>query len=328
MDWFTRFMRTSAAPVALLFIKLFTALRTGLDTLIVLDVFRADVSTIQFLNAFVYVVLIDLVFTGLWFYAAYGGDSKQAALLRPYAIGGAWILYVGMIIVGWAAHPESPYLALLSRVAGGVALGYDTSSVLGPTLRNIYHFFADGIQERRRAKGPEETYRRVVQETMVKTIMSSAPAMRKQIASAIESRLGELDDVVYEILPTPDEFTDISRTSTEKQLPALTDISRTSTEDRPIAVWMAVQQAWESCKFNLTVGEIFTRARIEECTSLGRSRATDIINFGIELNEVHRVGKGRYIYRPVVQGHVVEDLEIPTSTDSSSEESTELPGAF
>jgi hypothetical protein len=304
MDWFNRFMRTSAAPLALLFIKLFTALRTGLDTLIVLKVFEANVSMIQFVNAIIYVSLIDLVFTGLWFYAAYGGDSKQAALLRPYAIAGAWVLYIGMIIVGWAAHPESPYLALLSRVAGGVALGYDTSSVLSPTLRSIYEFFATRIRERNRAKGPEETYQRIVKETMVGAIESSKPAMKARIVTALESRFGELDDVVYGILPTPDSFTENDQSEAENKPPMLPG-------KVPIGFVLAVQDSWNTCRNVLVPNEIFTRAQIEQCTALGRSRATDVINYGIEVGEARRIGKGRYIYHPIQQGIVVEETNNP-----------------
>ncbi len=70
------------------------------------------------------VVLIDAVFMGLWFAAAYGGRGENALAMRPFAALGAWLMYAAMLIIGWEAHRDATAFAV--RIAGGVALSYDT----------------------------------------------------------------------------------------------------------------------------------------------------------------------------------------------------------
>lgn len=285
-----RFIKNYATPTFLLGVKFFTAFRTGLDTLIVAGVFAASVTTIQFINAALYVLLIDAVMTGLWLFAAYGGDSQRAQLLKVFAIVGAWTLYIGMVIIGWSAHPEAPFLALMGRLAGAIALGYDTwDTIAGPIRGGILKM---GVWMRKRFNGPtpEDTYRQVIDRAMVRSIRKSGTLISRSVMAQIEHRLstGELEEIVNARLPLPSDITD----SMDDEPDRVIDITRN------MRAADALKRAWESCREMFEPGQTFKRTDIEECTTLARSRAIDVISYAVALDEAVKVGHGKYMYNP------------------------------
>ena len=113
-----RFYKQYGIPVGLIFIKLLVTLRTGIDTY--------EVS-----NDILDVLVIDGVYLVLWLIAAYSGKGVSAMALRPFAAGGAWVLYGLMLYIAIAAgglHGGDAAVAvsLIARVAGAVLLLYDT----------------------------------------------------------------------------------------------------------------------------------------------------------------------------------------------------------
>lgn len=122
-------------------VKVILFARTGLDTWIV----SRDV---------INVLLIDGVFVGMWLAAAYGGKSETAMAMRPFAAAGAWLTYVSMIAIGWQAHHD--VVSIAARIAGGVALAYDTWDMVVMAAQRVrirkasktFDQYADEIDER------------------------------------------------------------------------------------------------------------------------------------------------------------------------------------
>lgn len=307
-----RFIKNYATPAFLLGIKFFTAFRTGLDTLIVAGVFAASVTTIAFINAVLYVLLIDAVMTGLWLYAAYGGDSQRAQLLKVFAITGAWTLYIGMVIIGWSAHPEAPFLALMGRLAGAIALGYDTwDTIAGPIRGGILKANA-WFRRKLSGPAPEEVYHQVIDRALINAIRRSGRHIGNSVYEQIETRLAdELPDVVRARLPLPSDFTDISA---DDENPSVVYADRYTSD--------ALKQAWEICRQSLTPGSEFRRGDIETCTSLARSRVGDLINYAKAINEVVKIGHGKYMYNPIPVADISDIVE------SAPPANAELPPDF
>lgn len=301
---FERFMKTYFGQSLMLLIKFGTAVRTGLDTLIVVGALDADRTVLQLINALIYMLLIDLVFTGLWIVAEYGGESQKMQQLRPYAITGAWIMYIGMVVVGWDAHPESPFLALLARIAGAVALGYTTSSTMSVTIkawREEAQIRKAKYEFQRSAAG---VYQTTVQKQLIKSIKGSAPKIGERMRSIVGERIDtELEEVVLEILPVPDEVAGNIQQEKESYQQFL-----------PITSTARLRSAWESCRESLRPGQEFRRINVEECTTLARSRAGDVIKYGESVGEVVKIGHGRYRYSPL-RLDVTDNKSLPASTD-------------
>jgi len=106
-----RWLRDFGVPFGLFGVKLLTATRTAVDTWAVS-------------HDYLTVALIDGMFLGLWLLAAYGGEGQQVKRVRPFAIGGAWALYLLMVGIGWEAHQD--LTAVAARLAGALGLLLDT----------------------------------------------------------------------------------------------------------------------------------------------------------------------------------------------------------
>lgn len=115
---FERFAKSFGIPIGLILMKLLITLRTGIDTY--------DVSS-DLLD----VLVIDGAYLALWLIAAYSGKGQSAMALRPFAAGGAWMLYLAMLYIAWeAGHLQGSegavVVSLIARVAGAILLLYDT----------------------------------------------------------------------------------------------------------------------------------------------------------------------------------------------------------
>jgi hypothetical protein len=110
--------KTYFIPAILLIVKLLVTLRTAIDTY---DI-SADILD---------VLVIDGGYLALWFVAAYSGKGQTAMALRPFAAGGAWVLYLLMLYIAWHAgdlrgDSSAIVVSMIARVTGAVLLLYDT----------------------------------------------------------------------------------------------------------------------------------------------------------------------------------------------------------
>jgi len=161
---------------------------------------------------------------------------------------------------------------------------------------------------------------------MIRAIRKSDRQIGMSVMGHIAHRLEmETEDIVNARLPLPNVFTDTS--DDEPEAPTVYANLRSSD---------ALKRAWENCRESLTPGQEFRRGDIEECTTLARSRAGDVISYGMTLNEVAKIGHGRYLYNPIITNDtpkmVVDvppaalpiDPEVPTTLPTS----TDLPPDF
>jgi len=112
----------------------------GLIVVKVLATARTAVDMWNLTHDWLNVALLDGMMLAFWLAAAYGGKSKEAMALRPFAAVGAWLLYAAQVYVGWAAHHE--VTAILVRFAPGLALLFDT-----------YEYGVHWLQRRQGARG-------------------------------------------------------------------------------------------------------------------------------------------------------------------------------
>lgn len=113
-----RFAKQVGIPIGLILIKLLVTLRTGLDT------YHVSADPLD-------VLVIDGAYLTLWLIAAYAGKGQEAMALRPFAAGGAWVLYGLMLYIAVKAgqlngEGAAVAVSLIARVAGAVLLLYDT----------------------------------------------------------------------------------------------------------------------------------------------------------------------------------------------------------
>lgn len=284
-----KLFREYVTPAFLLMIKLFTVIRTGLDTLIVAGAFAAEVTTIQFVNAVLYVVLIDAVLTGLWLYSAYGSEGKQGQLLKIFSIVGAWALYIGMVVIGWSAHPEAPFLAMMGRLAGAIALGYDTWGYISGPIRNSLLSFGKWLKRKFSGPTPDDAYRTAFNRELVNVLRKTGPEIRELVRDTVSERIAsELPRYVLNALPFPEE---IGPGSEE---------NRKNFRESPKRVYSsAIARAWETCRENLEAEGVFGIDDIMGCTGKSKSRAYDIINYGKEVaSEIETLGQNVYVFHP------------------------------
>lgn len=285
-----KLLKDYALPGFLLLIKIVTTFRTGIDTFMMSGAMESNVTMLSFVSSILYIALIDAVLFGLWLFLAYGGEGRQAQLLRLFAAIGAWILYSGMIWIGWAAHPDAPGLALLGRVAGGLALAYDTYGLLAGPIRGWFIGIFQWIKKRMTPITPEEAYDRAINRALVQRINRSSGLIGKIVEDQMSTRIAlELPDILAARLPLPAELLESSDDTSPVPLVVSSPLRSTA----------ALKEAWNTCKSNFTPGQEFSRADIETCTSLGKSRANDILGYAVSVREASRVRHGVYLYNPV-----------------------------
>lgn len=180
--------------VFLLLVKLGTAARTGYDTWTVSH---------DLLN----VILIDCVFLALWFTAAYGGASQQALAIRPFAALGAWLVYGTMVVIGWEAHHDAT--AFATRIAGGVALAFDTwDYIVAYAQRMRINRKADtfeSFQEREDNKAMRSAYRKAARRDKRSEFQTAANKIaQRRIEEYATTYIAQLSDGItpngYEVL--------------------------------------------------------------------------------------------------------------------------------
>lgn len=283
-----KLLKEYGLPGFQLLVKIATTLRTGIDTFMVSGAMAVGVTMLSFVSSILYVALIDAVLLGLWLFLAYGGEGRQAQLLRLFAAVGAWILYLGMVWIGWAAHPDAPGLALLGRVAGGLALAYDTYGLLAGPIRSVFIGLYNWVKRRMAGETPEEAYHRMMSKEIVRAIRKTAPTVRKSMVQQIGSRVTmELPDFVDAILPTPEEAMESPNSPAE--VPVVYQGLRST---------IALQQQWNTCKEAFTPGQTFTRADIEQCSTLAKSRANDVLGYAVGIGDAVKQRHGLYLYNP------------------------------
>lgn len=275
----------------LLFVKLLTALRTGIDTYLVSQ---------DFLN----VLLLDVTFLVLWAIFAYTGRGATAMAIRPFAAAGAFFMYGWMMYIGWEAHSDNPAVALAVRSAGLVMLIYDAwdygvalyqkqQDKLGRTL---------GEKQRNyRAKVWEEAYKKAVDKTKPSFYQHSLLMLGSDIDGDTDYR-----ESVY-VMPPP-----------RKQLPAgLVENERSQNvlgmskneKEREIDVSRpSIKRRWD--EVYPALADTFTRKDIEEVCKCAKTQAFEIIAYGKHLGLVSETAeRGVYQKVTIIEGEVSEPSE-------------------
>jgi len=267
-------LRDNGIVLALLVVKILTVIRTGIDTFAISH---------DMLN----VLLIDGVFTAMWLYAAFAGDSQRASRLRPFAILGAWTMYGFILVIGWDAHADNFLIATAVRTAGALALLYDTWDYVS---KYIWAFVAKLWMNTIRMwtkPSVEELYNR-----------EFTKALRSSIPSSIKRIRGELDDLVYEHSST--QLPQL----VSGQLPDRLDVTPLTTVDNYPP---SVVDGWKSIKDSLRPGEQFRRSDVEQHMPCSRQWAVNIINCGRQQGDVGELKRGLYVYKPSSNGNGHKD---------------------
>lgn len=264
-------LRDNGIVLALLVVKILTVIRTGIDTFAISH---------DMLNVF----LIDGVFTAMWLYTSFAGDSQRALRLRPFAIIGAWTMFSFIMIIGWDAHANSPLVATAVRVAGALALLYDTWDYVS---KYIWAFGAKVWALIRRiytTRSIEEEYERHM-----------TKAMRASIQSSIKRLKPELNDLVYgeasSRLPQlvsghiPDRPIDVTPPTTVDEYPP------------------SIVDGWKSMSDSLQPGDVFKRSDVEQHMPCSRQWAVNILNYGRIVGDVVKHKRGVYVYKPSSNGN-------------------------
>lgn len=256
-----KLLRDYGVPASLFLIKFLTTWRTAADTYAVSG---------DWLN----VALIDGVFLGLWFLLAYGGENQYAKRSRPFAVLGAWALYIMMLIIGWSAHHG--IVAIAVRVAGGLGLLLDTWDYVISTLAPAWQRW-----QHQRAQPADVTQfgQRLMQNHLKRSIRRSAGALRPHMDTLVLEQMRDaLPEVVY------------GRVSRVTDDPQATIASTAITVRKPVVA------RWEAVAPLLPSGQEFRRVDVEAIADCKRSLANDLVNYGISIGAIREVDRGVYVY--------------------------------
>lgn len=267
-------LRDNGIILALLVVKVLTVIRTGIDTYAISQ---------DILN----VLLVDGVFTAMWLYAAFAGEGQRAMRLRPFAIIGAWTMYGFILVIGLDAHANSPLVATAVRVAGALALLYDTWDYVS---RYIWSFGANLRSLIKRIytnPSIEETYNKALTSAMLSSVNTSMKRIR-----------GEMGELVYENMTAqlPQQVSSLLPDRVDVTPPAIVD-------DYP----PSIVEGWSSMKGVLQPGDQFKRIDVEQHMPCSRAWAVHIINCGRTRGDVVEHKRGLYIYQPSSNGNGHKD---------------------
>lgn len=250
---------------ALILVKALTTLRTGVDTYTVSDVGGA--------NALLNVLLIDGAFLTFWLIAAYGGKGADAIALRPYAAGGAVVLYGSMLLIGWSAHPG--IIAWAVRVAGAIALGYDISDYglsawkFLTTKRKRTLLDVDDFADRIYARRQRRALRRGARANQAHLDSMAADYMRARLLLGSAPRTTD-HAIEGEVVD-------------DRQLAATAKLSAVDSHLLTVAEHALIHGPFKT---------------VDAAEWIGKSRqyAGKIIKEGVQREQIHSIGDGEYIW--------------------------------
>ncbi len=267
-------LRDNGIVLALLVVKVLTVVRTGIDTFAISH---------DILN----VLLIDGVFTAMWLYASFAGEGQRALRLRPFAILGAWSMYGFILIIGWDAHADNYLIATAVRVAGALALLYDTWDYVSKyILTFISNLWKNTIRLWTKPT-IEMTYNRELTNALRSSVKSSIRRIRKELGESVyEQIVGQIPQLV------------------SGQLPDRLDVTPLTTVDEYPP---SVVEGWKSIKDSLRPGAEFRRSDVEQQMPCSRQWAVNIINCGRQQGDVDELKRGLYVYKPSSNGNGHKD---------------------
>lgn len=266
----TSWLRDNGIVLALLVVKILTVIRTGIDTYAI----SQDILD---------VMLIDGVFTAMWLYAAFAGESKRALRLRPFAIIGAWAMYGFILMIGWDAHTDDYLISTAVRTAGALALLYDTWDYLSKYLWSFVDGVKKSIEKRLMKPTVEEAFNREMEK-----------ALRSSMYSSIRKVKKSMDKLVYE------QVDEKLPQLISGELPDRLDVTPLKTkEDAP----PSIVDGWKSMKESLRPGEEFKRIHVEDLMDCSHQWAVNIINYGKQDGDVVERRRGLYVYSPSTNGN-------------------------
>jgi hypothetical protein len=282
----------------LIVIKILTSARTGIDTYAVSH---------DILN----VLLIDGLFLAFWVVLAYFGKGNSAMSIRPFAAGGAWAMYIAMLFIGGEAHVDNIFVAIVVRVAGGLALAFDTWDYISAWNQRRKELMGKTLAERQmklREKLWEKSYKQAAKDS-IRVFKDQSQA---HLFSDLESDT-DYREALPIMPPVPKQLTSGSSQERSKNVPKNEEERQIERESRVDLNRSSVIRRWSSVAPQLP--NEFTRKDFEDICGCAKTQAFDAITYGKSIGEVVEVGRG--LYQKVMEGEVVEKPEpkqLPTDT--------------
>jgi hypothetical protein len=214
-----------------------------------------------------YVAAIDVIFTSLWLIVAYGGNSNKLMALRPVAVPLAIAMYLSMVVIGWEAYAD--WVSIVVRMAG-----------LGMLLFDSYGFAVDYMQKRastadRRA---HTAYERMMRRRSNRAMLFSGFKLQSH-----------MNTLTFEMMR--DDLPQIIAARLQKAQCAPQSV----TVSTPTPTAKSTVSAWATVSALLNPGDEFDRQFVEDKTGYKRTKAGQIIDYGLHIGEVEEAGYGQYI---------------------------------